>query len=70
MKPAVTDEKLPINPLDRIRLSETDRLRAEAELLRGEYLAELLLAATAALRELGRHLAHRPKAPRPLNPAG
>lgn len=70
MAPYVTDGKLPENPLDRIRMSETERLRAEAALLRGEYLADLMLTAIAVLRDLGRQLAHRPKAPRPLKPAG
>lgn len=58
------------NPLDRVNLSATERLRAEAALLRGEYLAELMLTAVQALREFGRQLAHRPKAPRQLKSAG
>lgn len=63
-------ETLPANLLDRVNLSDTERLRAEAALLRGEYLAELMLTAVQALRDFGRQLAHRPKAPRQLKSAG
>lgn len=63
-------ETLSANPLDRVNLSATERLRAEAALLRGEYLAELMLTAIKALRDIGRQLAHRPKAPRQLKSAG
>lgn len=70
MRPSAPDGTLPENPLDRIPLSDSERLRAEAALLRGEYLADLMLMAISALRDLGRQLAHRPKAPPPLKPAG
>lgn len=40
------------NPLDRIQLSAYDRLRAEAAISRGEYIAELILEAGKALRSL------------------
>jgi hypothetical protein len=43
---------LPANPLDRITLSSFDRLRAEAAIRRGEYLAELMLDGIAAVRAL------------------
>lgn len=58
------------NLLDRVNLSATERLRAEAALLRGEYLANLMLTAIKVLREFGRQLAHRPKTPRQLKSAG
>ena len=43
---------LPENPLDRIRMTALDRLRAEAAIRRGEYIAELILEATNAVRSL------------------
>ncbi len=58
------------NLLDRVNLSATERLRAEAALLRGEYLADLMLTAIKVLREFGRQLAYRPKTPRQLKSAG
>ncbi len=40
------------NPLDRVRLSPYDRLRAETAIRRGEYIAELMLAGINAVRTL------------------
>ncbi len=48
-KPLAT---LPENPLDRISLTDFDRLRAETAIRRGEYLAELMLDGIAAVRSL------------------
>ncbi|MGE0559301.1 MAG: hypothetical protein AB7E73_07085 [Burkholderiales bacterium] len=63
-------EKLTDNLLNRVNLSDVERLRAEAALLRGEYLADLMLDAIHFLRSLPRLFAHRPKAPRQLKSAG
>lgn len=43
---------LAANPLDRITLTAFDRLRAEAAISRGEYIAELILEASNAVRSL------------------
>jgi len=43
---------LPVNPLDRITLTAFDRLRAEAAISRGEYIADLMLEAMNAVRNL------------------
>ncbi len=48
-KPIVT---LPENPLDRIRMTAFDRALAESAIRRGEYIAELILEATNAVRSL------------------
>lgn len=43
---------LSANPLDRIPLSAFDRIRAEAEIRRGEYIAEVILDSIKAVRSL------------------
>lgn len=43
---------LPVNPLDRIPMTAFDRLRAEAAISRGEYIADLLLEGMNAVRSL------------------
>jgi hypothetical protein len=57
---------LPLNPLDRITMTAFDRLRAEAAISRGEYIAELMLEGMNAVRSLFGNVkgAHR------LDPAG
>jgi hypothetical protein len=51
---STTNLKSPLaaNPLDRIPLGTYDRLRAEAAIRRGEYIAELILEASNAVRSL------------------
>ncbi|MBY0268510.1 MAG: hypothetical protein K2X06_01400 [Burkholderiales bacterium] len=62
---------LPSNPLDRIPMTAFDRLRAEAAIRRGEYIAELMLEALAAVRGLFGSV-NKPQAPvaRRLGPTG
>jgi hypothetical protein len=64
-----TPRNRPEDLLGRISMTEDDRLRAQAEMLRGEYLAELMLRGISALRGLARHFEHRPKAPQHLKSA-
>lgn len=64
-----TGQNRPEDLLDRIRMSEGDRLRAKAALLRGEYLADLMLSGISALRSLVRHFEQRPKPPQRLKSA-
>ncbi len=64
-----TRRNRPEDLLNRIPMNEDDRLRAQAEMLRGEYLAELMLRGISALRGLARHFEHRPKAPPHLKSA-
>lgn len=54
---------LSANPLDRIPMSAFDRLRAEAAIRRGEYIAELMLQAMNAVRELLGNAKLKPQAP-------
>ena len=60
------------NPLDRIPLNAYDRLRAEAAIRRGEYIAELMLEAMDAVRSLFGSVEIKPQAPisRRLGPTG
>ncbi len=51
------------NPLDRIPLNAYDRLRAEAAIRRGEYIAELMLEAMDAVRSLFGNVEIKPQAP-------
>ena len=64
-----TSRNRPEDLLNRISMTEDDRLRAQAEMLRGEYLAELMLRGISALRGLARHFEQRPKAPQQLKSA-
>lgn len=64
-----TPRNRPEDLLGRIAMTENDRLRAQAEMLRGEYLAELMLRGINALRGLARHFEHHPKAPQHLKSA-
>ena len=64
-----TGQNHPEDLLDRIHMHESDRLRARAAMLRGEYLADLMLSGISALRGLARHLAQRPKPPQRLKSA-
>jgi hypothetical protein len=64
-----TPRNRPEDLLGRISMHENDRLRAQAEMLRGEYLAELMLRGISALRGLARRFEHRPKAPQHLKSA-
>lgn len=59
----------PEDLLDRIHMREGDRLRARAAMLRGEYLADLMLSGISALRGLARHFEQRPKTPQRLKSA-
>jgi hypothetical protein len=52
MSPINLNKSISVNPLDRIPLAAIDRLRAEAAIHRGEYIAGLLLEAVAAVRSL------------------
>ncbi len=54
---------LATNPLDRIPLNSYDRLRAEAAILRGEYIAELILEASNAVRSLFGSVEIKPQGP-------
>lgn len=54
---------LSANPLDRIPLNTYDRLRAEAAIRRGEYIAELMLEAMDAVRSLFGSIEIKPQAP-------
>lgn len=64
-----TGQNRPEDLLDRIRMTEGDRLRAKAAMLRGEFLADLMLSGISALRSLARHFEHRPKTPQRLKSA-
>ncbi len=64
-----TGQNRPEDLLERIRMSDGDRLRARAAMLRGEYLANLMLSGISALRSLARHFEHRPKTPQRLKSA-
>lgn len=52
MSTANLNTPLPANPLDRIPMTGFDRVRAEAAIRRGEYIAELMLETIAAVRSL------------------
>lgn len=52
MRTSNLNTPLAANPLDRIPLTTYDRLRAEAAIRRGEYIAELILEASNAVRSL------------------
>lgn len=54
---------LPLNPLDRIPMAAFERLRAEAAIRRGEYIAELLLDGMNAVRSLFGSVKIKPQAP-------
>ena len=64
-----TGQNQPDDLLDRIRMNEGDRLRARAAMLRGEYLADLMLSGISALRGLARYFEQRPKTPQRLKSA-
>ncbi len=64
-----TGPNRPEDLLDRIHMTEGDRLRAKAAMLRGEYLADLMLSGISALRGLVRYFEHRPKTPPRLKSA-
>lgn len=63
---------LAANPLDRIPLNAYDRLRAEAAIRRGEYIAELILEASSAVRSLFGSVKAKSQGPvaRRLGPTG
>ena len=56
--------------LDNTHLSEDERFRAKIAMLRGEYLAELMLSAKNTVRKLLHISASHVKSSRPLNSAG
>jgi len=59
-----------IDLLDRVVLTDVERIRAEAAMLRGEFLADLMLRAVKAIGSAirGIKMSLRPKAPRHLGP--
>lgn len=61
---------LAVNPLDRIPMTAYDRLRAEAAIRRGEYIAELMLDAIGAVRSLFGSVKSRAPAAHRLGPTG
>lgn len=61
---------LPANPLDRIKLTAFDRLRAETAIRRGEYIAELLLEGIDAVRTLFGSVKPRTSPAHRLGPTG
>lgn len=63
---------LPVNPLDRIPMTAFERLRAEAAISRGEYIADLLLEGMNAVRSLFGSVKLKPRAPgaHRLDPTG
>ena len=56
--------------LDNTRLSEDERLRAKIAMMRGEYLAELLLSAKNTVHKWLHASASHAKSSQPLNSAG
>ena len=58
------------NPLDRIKLTDFDRLLAESAIRRGEYIAELLLDGIAAVRALFGSVKSRTRPAHRLGPTG
>lgn len=58
------------NPLDRIPMTAYDRLRAEAAIRRGEYIAELMLDAIGAVRSLFGSVKSQAPAAHRLGPTG
>lgn len=56
--------------LDNVHLSEDERFRAKIAMMRGEYLAELMLSAKNAVHKLLHASASHAKTSRPLNSAG
>lgn len=69
MTPFDTSRNQPDDLLNRISMTDSERLRARAAMLRGEYIAELMLRGISTLRSLARHFEPRPKTPQRLKSA-
>lgn len=71
-KPALPNAPSSGNPLDRINLSPSERLRAEGAIRHGEDIAELILNAINTVRSLFGRVKLKPQAPAPhrLGPTG
>jgi hypothetical protein len=70
MKTAITEAASSTELLARIHLTASDRIRAEAALLRGEALADLLLGAARIVRGWVEHHQQHATDPRHLKSAG
>lgn len=68
----ITTTPLPENPLDRINLTPSERLRAEGAIRHGEEIAELILSVTNTVRSLFGRVKLKPQVPTShrLDPTG